>query len=133
MDSQLLELKASNRGIAGVCEEQSLEMDPQDGAAPLNEAALDTFHGGAKSECMNKDNKLGREFKPGSSAIQATSSSTQVRPLPVSGCGWKLRRDRSIPWRPSSVVGTQAKTVHSGAWRVIRGAVKAFKMELDAD
>ena len=69
LDSRLLELKAGNRGIAGVCEEQSLEMDAQNGAAPLSEAALDTFHGGANSEYMKPDNKPGREFKPWSTAI----------------------------------------------------------------
>ena len=135
LDSELLKLNAGNWGIAGVCEEQSLEMDAQDGAPPLSEVTLQcTGH-------LPWRRKLG-VYETRQQARQRVQTLvkcypghnlTQVRPLPVSGHGWKLRRDRLIPWRPSSFVGTQAKTVHSGAWRVIRGAVKAPKMELEAD
>ena len=64
------------------------------------------------------------------SAAQATNSSTQTGPLPVPGHGWRLRRNRSTPWRlhvgeDDNVAVPQAETVHNGTWHLIRGAVKA--------
>jgi hypothetical protein len=94
----------------------------EDGADPTNEAELETFHGGATSEARGYVHETRQQARKRVqtwvSATQATSSSTQPRPLPVPGGGWRLRCDRLTPWRPNvgeddSVAVTQAETVEA--------------------